>query len=236
MPLSFTVKAKRTTPEEHARGNLGTGTIEFLLDGAVIARFHKLSLRYSSQQQKYYIKPPARSVDTVNPQTGQPQKQWFDQWEFFPNDRQVHDGWAQAIIREMFNQIPDIAQVPEAAPAHVGVAAQGYTPPGTYGAPAPAGPPMPPQAAPVAGPPAAAPVPGGWGAPPSAPPAPAAPPAAAPVPAAPQAPAYAPAAPGAPPMPSPGAPPFAPQPPRPPAPPAGPTAHMPPNPGFPLPG
>lgn len=241
MPLTFNLRAERTTPDQHAKGNFGTGSIELLLDGTVIAKLNNFSVRWSQQQQKWYIKPPARSVDSVNPQTGQPQKQWFDQWEFFPGDRQVHDGWGGAFLQEFFKQIPDpqvpkqpVAVAPAAAPTYGG-------PPGTYGAPA-GGPPMPgpggyPAAAPAAAPAQAyAPHAG----PPAAPP-PAAPPAApaAPVAAPPATPTYGPpgvpAAPGAPPMPSPGAPAFAPQP-RPPAGPAGPTAHMPASPSFPLPG
>jgi len=256
MPLSFTLKAERTTKEDHDRGNFGTGTIELVLDGTVIARFNKFALRWSQQQQKYYIKPPARSVDEVNPQTGQPVKRWFDQWEYFPGDRQVHDGWTGAFLTEIFKQIPDIVQVCKESP---NTPAAGYAPPasGQYGAPA-GGPPMPgpsaqapqqpqqpqqyaqaPQVAqapagppPLAAQPAPAPIPGGYGGPPAPP--------AGPsgggwgghsAPGAPP----VPQAPGASPKPSPGAPAFAPQG-RPSGPPPGPSQNMPTAPHFPLPG
>lgn len=225
MSVTIQVKAERATRAQQQKNVFATGHVDLVVDGTPMARLYNFRLTYSAKNSKWFINEPSRSIDQVNPQTGMQEKRWLSQWQLFPNNKEARDQWMQAILSQVFQQVPDPTKAVEdlqsggvSTPAipTAQVAPQAFAPPTNFSAPT---------------------VEERFGAPPApAAPPPLAPPVASAPPRVPSAPPAAPAAPGAPPVPAvpsgtgpafpvPGA--F--------QKPAGPTSHMPNSPSFPLP-
>lgn len=105
MAVSLQVKTRKPTQKQFASGIYASANISVVVDGAVIVELRDANVRWSTQNNQFFIGPPSRSYQKDN------ETKWANYWQLLPGaDIQVRNAWTATIIQQVQQQIPDLGQ------------------------------------------------------------------------------------------------------------------------------